>query len=167
MDLFLRDEISEDYSIVEKITFEAFDNNDEVEIVKKLRDSPNIISLVAEDEGQVIAHIMFSEIDIVDKEITHKAIALAPMSVSPSHQKQGVGKMLITFGINRCKELGYPLIIVLGHVNYYPKFGFVPAYPLGFTSIFNVTSNAWMVLELTEGKAREINGEVIYHSAFF
>ena len=86
---------------------------------------------------------------------------------TPSHQKQGVGKLLITFGINRCKELGYPLIIVLGHESYYPKFGFIPAYPVGFTSVFNVTSNAWMVLELIEGKVQEIKGQVAYHSAFF
>ncbi|WP_328276957.1 N-acetyltransferase [Paenibacillus chibensis] len=94
-------------------------------------------------------------------------IALAPLAVSPEHQKQGIGKRLMQEGLKRCQNLGYSLVLLIGHPEYYPKFGFKPARPLGLElKQFAVPDDVFMVCELQEGALVRIQGELIYPEVF-
>ncbi len=88
------------------------------------------------------------------------------MAVIPSRQKAGVGSELIKAGIQRCKECGYDAVVVLGHPEYYPKFGFAPSVAYGIRSVYEVPDNAFMVLELREGVLQFAQGVIHYHQAF-
>ena len=108
----------------------AFAQAEEADLVEKLRTDPAFIpalSMVGELEGELIAHILYTQLWIVNGAQKYPVLALAPMSVRPDKQKQGYGGQLIQASLTKAKELGYEVVIVLGHPTYYPKFGFKPA----------------------------------------
>ena len=112
----------------------AFGQEDESNIVDKIRNGKNYIpelSLVMEHDNQIIGHILFSKIKIKGSN-DFETLALAPMAVLPDFQKQGIGSQLVKAGLERAKAMEFDSVIVLGHKNYYPKFGFQP------TSIWNI-----------------------------
>lgn len=167
----IRTEKPEDYEQVEDVLFHAFGGReDEAELVKRIRASENFVpelSMVAEQDRTIIGHILLSKAEIVNGGQTHEVIALAPLAVSPSHQKQGVGGILIRAGLRRCRELGYDLVLLIGHPEYYPNFGFEPArsYGLELTQ-FNVPDDVFMVYELQDGALNRIQGELRYPEVF-
>jgi putative acetyltransferase len=130
MNIKIRHETASNYPAVKKVNDLAFNQPDEGILVDKLRLNPAFIpelSLVAEFEGQIIGHILFSPIRIINNDQVFQSLALAPMAVLPEFQKKGIGKKLVISGLNSARKSIYQSVIVLGHKDYYPKFGFRPA----------------------------------------
>lgn len=167
--MLIRQEQSKDYEEIYALIKEAFasaehaDGNEQ-DLVEALRNGAAYIpelSLVAEADGKLAGHILFTKAKVGSQEI----LALAPLSVKPEYQKQGVGAALITEGHRIAKELGYPYSLVLGSELYYPKFGYIPAVKLGVELPEGFPSDNFMVIKLQED-AEMLNGTVVYTEEF-
>ena len=113
---------------VRSLNERAFEQPVEADIVDKLRQAcPDFISLVAEDGKIIVGHILFTPVVIEESERKLQGMGLAPMAVMPERQRQGIGTKLIKRGLELLKEQGCPFVVVLGHPEYYPRFGFEPA----------------------------------------
>ncbi|RDY72032.1 N-acetyltransferase [Halobacillus trueperi] len=169
----IRAEQKEDFPTIELVIFKAFENAEmsdqtEHQLVGRLRDSDAYIpelSLVAEEKYEILGHIMLTKINIGEEESV-KSLALAPVSVLPSYQNQGIGKSLMEHSLKKARELGYESIIVLGHPEYYSKFGFQPASQYGIIAPFEVPDEAFMALELKRGALEKVLGTVHYSPEF-
>ncbi len=167
--MIIRPEQTKDYTVIRKINELAFSGRAEADLIESLRKSDSFIpelSLVAVQKGEVIGHILFSLITIKSKEKVISALALAPMAVHPEFQNKGVGSKLVYRGLEDCKRLGHKIVVVIGHPEYYPRFGFLPARDKGLEVAFPVPDEAFMVLELIPGALEITQGEVIYPPAF-
>ena len=123
----IRFEDSEDKSGIRHINIEAFDSDAEANLIDALRESAiPIISLVAEENGQLVGHILFSPVTLDGNKPNISIAGLGPMAVLPDWQNQGIGSRLVEEGLKQCKRSGYEVVVVLGHPNYYPRFGFSP-----------------------------------------
>lgn len=166
----IREERPDDIKKIRQVNTEAFGKENEANLVDAIRNSPYFIpelSLVAYTENQqVIGHILLSEISIVNQDEQWSTIGLAPMAVSPSFQNNGIGSLLVKEAVKRCRELGYKHIAVLGHPNFYPKFGFQISKHYHIEPPFPVPDEVFMVLELEEGSLKNIKGKVKYPEAF-
>ncbi|WP_295623370.1 GNAT family N-acetyltransferase [uncultured Nitrosomonas sp.] len=165
----IRKETRDDYRAIQTLNEVAFGKPDEAELVSKLRLNPNYIpglSLVAEEDGEVIGHILFTPLDIFDDVSSHQSLALAPMAVLPKHQKKGVGSTLIEAGFQKAKDLGFTSVIVLGHPEYYPKFGFLPAERFGIHPPVEEWQGAFFAKELANDALKNISGTVRYLPEF-
>ena len=168
MEIRIRQEVKEDHKRVYEINKRAFGQENESKLIEKIRKGPNFVpelSLVAEKDNEIVGHILFSKIKIVG-ESEFETLALAPMAVIPKLQKQGIGGKLIKKGIEKAIELGFDSIIVLGHKDYYPKFGFQQASKWGIKSPFEVPDEAFMAIELTEKALESRAGVVQYPQEF-
>jgi putative acetyltransferase len=122
--MIIRTEYPGDIPDLRAIDLAAFDNGPEADLVDQLRQKQAIIlSLVALDRRKPVGHILFTEVKIGDA----VAAALAPMAVLPCYQHRGIGGLLVREGTEIIQGMGYPALIVLGHPDYYPLFGFRPA----------------------------------------
>ncbi|MBN1163805.1 MAG: N-acetyltransferase [Candidatus Krumholzibacteriota bacterium] len=167
--LKIRHEKSEEREIVAQINRQAFGDETESTLVASIRESEHFIpqlSLVAERDGRVVGHILFSPISIQQSDVTHPALALAPMAVLPDFQRRGIGAALIRRGLEECKRLKQQVVVLIGHPEYYPRFGFKPAREYGLSLDFDVPGEAFMVLELEKGALKKIGGVVKYPPAF-
>jgi putative acetyltransferase len=166
----IRPENPSDLEKISEINNFSFGQENEGKLVSLIRNSPHFIptlSLVAVKNGEVAGHILFSEVMIeTSKGAIVNTIGLALMAVTPELQNQGIGSALVKAGLERCKELGYEHIVVLGHLEFYPRFGFEPSVKFGINPPFPVPENVFMVLELTEGALDGIEGTVKYSQAF-
>ena len=95
-----------------------------------------------------------------------KMMGLAPMAVMPERQRNGIGSALVRAGLDQCRELGYDAAIVLGHPEYYPKYGFVPASRFGIDSEYEVPDDVFMAIELQSDALAGSSGRATYHAAF-
>ena len=166
--LLIRPETPDDYAATRKVNLAAFGSPLEATLVERLRgDGLVIASLVAvDDAGQVVGHILFSPVTIMTTEGDRIQVAsLAPMSVLPSHQRRGIGSMLVAHGIEVCRRAHYRAIVLVGHPSYYPRFGFSHAVVAGLKNPF-VADEAFMGLELVRGTLSGIEGRVVYPEAF-
>jgi predicted N-acetyltransferase YhbS len=162
MSITIRQEVKEDYKRVFKITKLAFGQEKESKLIEKIRKGPNFVpelSLVAEKNNEIVGHILFSKMKIVG-ESEYETLMLAPLAVIPELQKQGIGGKLVKKGIEKAIELGFDSIIVVGHKDYYPKFGFQKASKWGIKCPFEVPDGAFMAIELTK-KALENKAGVV------
>jgi len=165
--LIIRLETPEDKASIRHVNKEAFGQKEEAGIIEKLRNRGVLtISLVAVQDDRTVGHIAFSPVKVESERSSFEAIALAPMAVLPAYQRKGIGSQLVRSGIKECQHLGHEIIVVLGHPNYYPRFGFVPAKPKGITCEFEVPDEAWMILELREGALAGRQGTVSFQPEF-
>lgn len=166
--LEIRKEMPKDYDSVRIINDLAFKQSKEGDIVDKLRENcKDILSLVAVLEGKVVGHILFSPAQIKYRGKVRTGMGLAPMAVLPEFQNQGVGSGLIKEGIRQIKETDCPFIIVLGHEDYYPKFGFERASIYGLKSQWkSVPDEVFMVMIINKSVMSGITGIVEYRSEF-
>ena len=163
----IRRETPEDKAAIRHVNEEAFGQKEEAEIIEKLRNRGVLtLSLVAIQDDRIVGHIAFSPVKVESERSSFEAIALAPMAVLPAYQRKGIGSQLVRSGIKKCQHLGHEIIVVLGHPNYYPRFGFVLAKPKGIRCEFEVPDEAWMVLELSEGALAGRQGTVSFQPEF-
>jgi len=143
----------------------AFGGEEEARIIEKLeRDGLAVLSLVARGEGGIEGHILFSVLDVTIDGRTLRALALAPMAVRPDRQKRGIGSALVREGLERLRKAGWEAVFVLGHTEYYPRFGFSSALARKFASPFPM--EAFMALELVPGALSGESGSVTYPAAW-
>jgi predicted N-acetyltransferase YhbS len=169
MIITIKPEQQADIDDIYKLNKLAFGQENEARLVDLLRTAPGYVpglSLVATAENTVVGHILFSKIFVVSGDARHETLALAPMSVHPHYQKQGVGARLITQGLENARELGFGSVIVLGHEHYYPKFGFVPASRWGIRAPIEVPDDVFMAIELMPGSLKNVSGIVEYPVEF-
>ena len=153
------------YALV-KAAFESAEHADgnEPDLVNALRKSDSYIpelSLVAEIDGKIVGHIMFTKLKIGNQ----VQLALAPLSVLPDYQKQGIGTALIQEGYTRARALGYEYSVVLGSEKYYPRTGYLPAKDYGIFAPFDVPDENFMACKLSEN-APAVCGIVQYAKEF-
>jgi putative acetyltransferase len=145
----------------------AFGRINEARLVDSLRSAGALtFSAVAEAESKVVGHAAFSPVKIEDERGSFEALALAPVAVLPTWQRKGVGSALLKWSLDECRRLGHKLVIVVGHPEYYPRFGFVPATPGGIRCPFDVPSEAFMLLELQPGALAGRTGTIRYRPEF-
>lgn len=162
----VRSEELKDYLIVHNLNTQAFGSEAEANLVDGLRQHAKpYVSLVYEKDSKVVGHIMFSPVTLTGNAAL-KIMGLAPVAVDPEWQKQGIGHELIKAGLAKCKELGYLACVVLGHPEYYPKFGFVPSKVFNIKSEYDVPDEVFMVLELEDGYLSHAEGVIQYHPEF-
>ena len=163
----IREEQSQDLKTTRNLNKRAFGQTQEADLVDKLRHNCNdLLSLVAVIKNQVVGHILFSPATIESRQRTVHGMALAPMAVLPDYQRQGIGSKLVHTGIGKLKKWQCPFIIVLGHAEYYPRFGFEPASRYGIRSEWEVPDEAFMILVLDEAEMNRILGVAKYRPEF-
>jgi putative acetyltransferase len=166
--LIIREEDPQDNGVrraIRSINQAAFGRPDEADLIDRLRDERVILlSLIAESSQQIIGHILFTRIAIEKNGCSISAVALAPVAVQPAYQRQGIGERLIREGLDLLRERGEKIVIVVGHPNYYPRFGFSKEKAESLVSPFS--KDAFMALELRVGTLDGVSGKVKYPSAF-
>jgi putative acetyltransferase len=165
MKVSVRCEAAGDESAVRAVNQQAFGGAVEAGIVDALRGSPDSISIVATANGEVAGHILFTPVTI-DPAPTVRVAGLAPMAVLPHFQRCGVGGALIRAGLEECRRCGYSAVVVVGHPEYYPKFGFVPADTWGLEYADPVPREVFMALELEPGGLNGCAGVVRFLPEF-
>lgn len=168
--MFIRQEKETDQQAIYQIHLDAFGQKDESELVDVLRSSEDYLpelSLVAEEDGILLGHVLFTRSWIIDTNgEKYPSLALAPIGVRSKHQKKGIGKKLIQAGIKKARLLGEASINVLGHPSYYPLFGFEKASTHGIQCPFPAPDEAFMVMELIAGALEGKSGTVQYAAPF-
>jgi putative acetyltransferase len=143
----------------------AFGRLDEADLIDRLReDGVILLSLVAEVNGQIIGHILFSRMTVETAQGPVAAVSLAPMAVLPDHQGRQIGSQLVRRGLAELRDQGEGIVLVLGHKEYYPRFGFSVEKARDLVSPF--PPEAFMALELSDGVLAGIRGAVRYPAAF-
>lgn len=166
--LSVRRETPWDVSLVRAINEQAFGQALEADIADKLREHcGEVLSLVAEDKDTVVGHILFSPAVIKTPEKTVQGMGLAPMAVADAHQRKGIGSALVRQGLAMLRASGCPFVIVLGHPDYYPRFGFQPASKYGIRCPWEgVPDEAFMIRIFDEGVMKGVSGLAEYREEF-
>lgn len=164
----IRKEQIGDAEQIRLVNTRAFGQAAEADIVDALRKTcPAGKSFVAEYEGKVVGHILFTPVVIESNAKQVGGMGLAPMSVLPEFQRQGIGSLLIQASLDEMRKTQQPFVIVLGHPEYYPRFGFKRASDYGIASQYdNVPEEAFMILILDEGVLKNISGIAKYRAEF-
>ncbi|MCO6455519.1 MAG: N-acetyltransferase [Pirellulaceae bacterium] len=166
MSAAIRPEAEQDRAAVWSVNQAAFEGDAEANLVDALRDGGFAqVSLVAEVDGEIVGHILFSRVAIITKVGPVDALSLAPMAVLPSHQRQGIGSRLVEAGLEACRESGHRIVIVLGHPEFYPRFGFSSDLARRLESPFG-GGEAWMALELAPRALEGLEGRVEFSPPF-
>jgi putative acetyltransferase len=164
LDLTIRPERAGDAEAIRAVTAAAFPSPAEANLVDALRrQHASIVSLVADEGGRVVGHILFSPVTLNDGEAA--LLGLAPMAVSPERQRQGIGSELVRAGLDASRRWGAAAAVVVGHPAFYPRFGFIPASRFGLRCEYDVPDDVFMALELKPGALRA-GGLIRYHAAF-
>ncbi len=167
--VYIRPETKIDQDAIREVNEQAFGRPFEANVVDKVRQSANFVpelSLVAEREGQIIGHILFSELTIVGESQAWTVLALGPIAVVPEFQKQGIGGQMIQAGFERAAMLSYGVVVLIGHPTYYPRFGFVPGSQFGLKCAIPVPDDVFMAYLLRPDGLDGIQGTVVFPPAF-
>lgn len=175
MNITIRQEHPTDFSAVFKLIETAFKNaehsdHQEQFLVERLRNSEVFIpelSLIAVVNNNVVGYILLTKIAIKNNNDEYVSLALAPVAVLPEYQNKGIGDSLIRAAHKKAVELGYNSVILLGHKNYYPRFGYKTARNFGIQLPFDIPEENCMAIELTINALKNVKGIVIYPKAFF
>jgi putative acetyltransferase len=123
------------------------------------------LEFVAEDEGQIVGHLLFSHVDVLTDGGPQQVLALGPLAVRPDRQRQGIGIALTRAGLAAADELGEPLVVVLGHRTYYPRFGFVRSDELSISPPPEYPQSDFFALPLAAYDPT-LRGRVVYPPTF-
>lgn len=162
----IRPETAGDAAAVRAVNDAAFGRPDEGRIADALRVHAKYFGLVAVDADAIVGHVAFSPATLHCYSALFPIVALGPMAVSPAWQRRGIGSALVREGLAACARRGDDVVVVLGHPAFYPRFGFVPARPLGVMSEWDVPDDVFMVAELPPGALRGRRGVVYYAPEF-
>jgi putative acetyltransferase len=166
MSVTIRPENDKDREAIWNVNKAAFGGDAEANLVDELRVGGFVeISLVAEVDDQIVGHILFSRVTINTPVGTVEAVSLAPMAVVPSHQRRGIGSKLVEAGLETCREKGHKIVLVLGHADFYPRFGFSAELARPFENPFG-SGDVWMARELLPGVLADVAGRVEYPPPF-
>ncbi|MCW3098938.1 MAG: GCN5-related N-acetyltransferase [Chthonomonadaceae bacterium] len=169
LEVGIRPETASDAGAIQEVTELAFGRAYEAGVVEKVRRSSGFVSelsLVAEREGEIVGHVMFSELEIVGASESWTVLALGPISVRPEFQKQGVGRQMIRAGLERAANLGYGVVVLIGHPTYYPRFGFASGSRFGLKCAIPVPDDVFMAHLLRSDGLDGIEGTVVFPPAF-
>jgi putative acetyltransferase len=164
----VRQETPEDIRAIDVVNISAFEGDAEARLVTTIRGSANFIpelSLVAEFHDRIVGHILLFRVKLSRLDAVSEILALAPMSVVPSQSHRGIGSDLIRAAIAKAGSLGYGAIIVVGHPEYYAKFGFEKISKWGLQCPLPIPNDAALALELIKGSLAK-GGVVNYPQAF-
>jgi putative acetyltransferase len=165
MALIIRQEHPADREAVYRTHQLAFGRDDEARLVDALREGGyGRVALVAESAGEVVGHVLFSRLPVLVEGGVFETLALAPLAVVPDHQRRGVGSALVRRGLEDCRAGGHRAVVVLGHPDYYPRFGFSPALAAPLAAPFS--GDSFMAVELVPGALRGVTGRVVYPEPF-
>lgn len=165
--ILVRAETPVDYPAVYQVNELAFGGPAEADLVDRLRAIADPqISLVAVKDGQIVGHIFFSPVSIEISDAGSIALGLAPMAVLPEYQKLGIGSQLVREGLKACQRIDCNVVVVVGHPEYYPRFGFVPANQRGLSCEYPVPDEVFMVAELEPEALDGRRGLVKYRPEF-
>lgn len=164
--MLVRAENKQDFAAVQSIHLSAFPEDGESKLVNRLRENARpIISLVAEVDGKLVGHILFSPVTL-DSNPSLQLMGLAPLAVLPAYQRQGFGSALIEAGLAQCRLNPCGAVAVLGHAHYYPMFGFEPSTNFDIKSEYDVPAEVFMMVELEKGYLKGCSGIISYHEEF-
>ena len=164
----IRLELPSDLDAIRAVNRAAFGAEVEANLVDALRrEASPIISLVADEDGAVIGHVMFSPVSI-DGEAAGvpTLMGLAPLAVLPGRQRRGVGAALVREGLAACRRRDVAAIVLVGMPEYYPRFGFAPGSLFGLRCEYEVPDDVFMAIELETGALAGRHGLARYHPAF-
>ncbi len=165
--MVIRKETAGDAADIRRVNRLGFGRDAEGDLIDTLREKGMIIcSLVAEVAGEVAGHVLFTPAVLDDAGSLTPVAALGPVAVLPERQRRGIGDALIRAGLAICYDQGYPLAVVLGHPDYYPRFGFRPSRPLGIRWEHDAPEEAFMVMALSDGALIDARGIIRYQSEF-
>lgn len=158
-----RSETPNDFAAIHQMLLLAFPEENVATLVKTLRQTlgyDHELSLVAEMDDAITGYAMFTHIYIESDRGDVPAMLLAPMAVHPKWQNQGIGSLLTLYGLEQCRRLGHHIVIVIGHSNYYPRFGFLQAGLQGISIDQGRFEESKMVLSLTPRGLDGVTGTV-------
>ncbi len=166
----IRSEKENDFAAIRRVNDLAFERSAEGQLVENLRQLPEFeprLSLIAEWDGEIVGHALFSPIYIhaVDGE-EYPCLSLGPIAVIPEYQKRGIGGMLIAAGHRLALEMDYTAVVLLGHPSYYPRFGYQLAEKWQIANPWQINGDPWMAVELVEGALNGKAGLAVYPEAF-
>jgi len=166
--IIIRKETPQDIDRIREINEVAFNQPNEGRVVDRIRESNSeSLSLVAVLDEKIVGHIFFSPVEIETRSGIIKGMGLAPMAFAPNCQNQGIGSELVNEGLKIIREGNHPFVIVLGHPDYYPRFGFNKASIYGLTCQWEgVPDEVFMAIILDEEKMGGVSGEVRYRDEF-
>lgn len=178
MNLKIRVEKDTDQRIVEEITREAFykqKDKDEkgfacsehffVHLLRN-RDGIKDLNLVATINNEIVGHVIYSHSFIQTDNKKIPVITFGPLTVKKTYQNKGIGTILLKYSLDKARQLGYGAVIIFGHPNYYPRFGFVPARDYNISTKDGDVFDAFMALELTPGYLSNLKGKFFESEVF-
>jgi len=163
-DIVIRDEESADKDRIDQLILLAFDTDAEADLVLTLRPTVRpTISLVAEKEGRIIAHMLMTEIVIRTDDGKLPSLGVVVLAVHPAHRGRDLGSKLLEEGLERCSKKGAPLVFALTEPDYYVRHGFQPAAEHGFQYKWQDYDGLLTVKELIPGSLGKLEGSVDFN----
>jgi putative acetyltransferase len=164
----IREEEVRDIEAIRNVNEAAFEGEAEANVVDTLRQvCDGCSSVVAVEGDEVVGHVMFSPATIENVDGDIWGMGLAPLAVLPNHQRRGIGTTLIEHGLAMLREKGCPFVIVLGHADYYRRFGFVPASRYNLRCQWEgIPDEAFMILVYDQELLKGVSGVAKYREEF-